>query len=891
MCSVGNLFPVNHLVHRGKVFEGDYTYFKGEKKSQIDFVYTSKNGLKIIKNFAIAKDNWHLSDHRAISAELSSSRFVNSAFLLKRAKELNYEFEPNRSTIIRHLGSYDMDIFTDYLRDNESIIEKEVLAEISKCDVSNAIVKLDIHLHEAHRVAKKKERRAETKPEMFMLKANSEFDNYKNSLNGLSIDTPEKALRKYQLARSNVTSNMHGIENNRWNPLIEGNPKSLWDSIDWKGNLAKSESIRPSNEELALHFEKLYESNDPEESTKIEELSTNTYNPELDEPITHKELDDAMKEMKKGGYDYNLNILKVMSQIMYPMLLLFFNIMFYIAYPVTLAKSLLSALPKKGNLALPTNYRGIQILAALSALCDRIISIRLRDWCVINFVQTAFQKGKSTIHQLFTIRLVIEIAKRTDTTIYIGFFDLAKAFDKVSRVLLLKKLIKMGIGNCMLQALKRIYLHTTCIIGNAKDAADEFRTYSGIRQGAPSSVLLFILFMDELITFLQRHCVEEPLINTMHCLLHADDTVIICTDRKLFIEKCNRMTQYFDENNLSLNLSKSSYLIINGKEQDTKCDLQLNHGKLEYKGKYVYLGGIITDTGCLLSDIEQYVTSKRANVTIKFNNFLRKNFLAPLSVKLKVLDACVSSTLLYGCESWGVSSVNAIEVAYRQGLKRALSIRESVNTEIVYVESGRSTLSIRVSKQQLKFWTDLQLYLTENPVHPLVSLINQGRQLNLSFLKHYINLESKFTTPNACATTLMNNFLAETSEKIRRKSNGDDESRLGMYLKVNPQLVSPTHYPNILEFERVMITRYRTGSHNLRIETGRMCNPTIPREERVCLCNTGVQSLKHCLFDCPLLHDLYQEYNFETVEDALHLPHISKFFLKMEKILNIQNFS
>ena len=176
----------------------------------------------------------------------------------------------------------------------------------------------------------------------------------------------------------------------------------------------------------------------------------------------------------------------------------------YVAYPVSLAKSLLSALPKKGNLSLPSNYRGIQMLAALSALYDRIISIRLRKWSgvnnIVNSLQSAFQKGKSTIHQIFTIRIIIEIAKRTDTTIYIGFLDLAKAFDKVSRLLLLKNLIEHGIGNCMLQTLKRIYLHTTCIIGNASQASDEFRTTSGIQQGTASSVLLFIFFMDGLIT-------------------------------------------------------------------------------------------------------------------------------------------------------------------------------------------------------------------------------------------------------------------------------------------------------------------------------------------------------------------------------------------------------
>ena len=52
--------------------------------------------------------------------------------------------------------------------------------------------------------------------------------------------------------------------------------------------------------------------------------------------------------------------------------------------------------------------------------------------------------------------------------------------------------------NCFLnfqEALKNIYLHTTCIINLYGCFSDSFITMSGIRQGSASSVLLFILFM------------------------------------------------------------------------------------------------------------------------------------------------------------------------------------------------------------------------------------------------------------------------------------------------------------------------------------------------------------------------------------------------------------
>ena len=51
ICSASGIFPLNHLMHKGKPFEGDFTYHKGGKKSQIDFVFTDKEGLQLIKNF------------------------------------------------------------------------------------------------------------------------------------------------------------------------------------------------------------------------------------------------------------------------------------------------------------------------------------------------------------------------------------------------------------------------------------------------------------------------------------------------------------------------------------------------------------------------------------------------------------------------------------------------------------------------------------------------------------------------------------------------------------------------------------------------------------------------------------------------------------------------
>ena len=218
--------------------------------------------------------------------------------------------------------------------------------------------------------------------------------------------------------------------------------------------------------------------------------------------------------------------------------------------------------------------------------------------------------------------------------------------------------------------------------------SDKFETSTGIRQGASSSVLLFLVFINDLITFLKSKCIEEQLIRMMHSLLYTDDTAILSTQHHLFIIKCNTMLQYFRENKLKLNIGKSAYLIINPKENDQRCSIQLHTGFLGYKSKVHYLGAIISDCGIVDQDIQLHLDEKRPNITVKFINFRSKNYLAPLKYKLKVLNTCASSSLLYGCETWGLFDSKPLETLYQFGIRNALSIRQTTPNEITYIESG-----------------------------------------------------------------------------------------------------------------------------------------------------------------------------------------------------------
>ena len=58
------------------------------------------------------------------------------------------------------------------------------------------------------------------------------------------------------------------------------------------------------------------------------------------------------------------------------------------------------------------------------------------------------------------------------------------------------------------------------------------------------------------------------------------------------------------------------------------------------------------------------------------------------------------------------------------------------------------------------------------------------------------------------------------------------------------------------------MTKLRISAHQLYVETGRYCNPSIPRENRFCFYSKNfVEDEKHFLLDCPLYKHVRKKYS------------------------------
>ena len=194
---------------------------------------------------------------------------------------------------------------------------------------------------------------------------------------------------------------------------------------------------------------------------------------------------------------------------------------------------------------------------------------------------------------------------------------------------------------------------------------------------------------------------------------------------------------------------------------------------------------------------------------------------APLSVKLDVLDRCAVSSLLYASETWG-NNFHDVEFIYKSGVRIALDIRHNINNEIIYVESNTFPLECRIKKLQMKFWLYLREYTLMYPEAAISKVLRVGEANRIGFVKHYTSLINLYANPKVCQEQLQISYKSKWSNTLRFKAESDADSRLGTYLRINPEMKSWIPKPqSILEVERKLVTRFRTGSHSLNIEIGR----------------------------------------------------------------------
>ena len=246
----------------------------------------------------------------------------------------------------------------------------------------------------------------------------------------------------------------------------------------------------------------------------------------------------------------------------------------------------------KGSKCEPTNYRPISITSTISKIFESAINIQITNYLKVNHIitshQSAYLSGQSTQTALHAIINYLTNSIDHGYITALCALDMAKGFDTVSHKILLHKLSFYGFSTLCCNFFKSYLTDRSQKVEGFTSFSNELPINIGVPQGSILGPILFLIYINDL---------PNIFINC-NCHLYADDRTIYCRAKtKHEAEKClqsnlDRVSRWFQENQLVVNVSKSNIMLIGTKASTSNSSIvtSLNGQNLTHVSNIKLLG-------------------------------------------------------------------------------------------------------------------------------------------------------------------------------------------------------------------------------------------------------------------------------------------------------------
>ena len=245
-------------------------------------------------------------------------------------------------------------------------------------------------------------------------------------------------------------------------------------------------------------------------------------------------------------------------------------------------------------------------------------------------------------------KLVSDIIKNTEakeSTLSV-FLDLSKAFDTINHDILLKKLEFYGIRGIALNWF-RSYLsdRQQYVCYDRVKSQPKFINF-GIPQGSVLGPLLFIIYTNDL----------PDCINRATTILFADDTTIYksSTNLKSLYDSMSQnltiLTDWFRGNKLSLNVSKTNYMIFSTSNLDIdQLTIKMDNQTINRTNCTKFLGLFIDDK----MKWETHINNMKSRISRSLYAINKIKHFTPSKILKTLYYSMVYPYLTYGITLWG----------------------------------------------------------------------------------------------------------------------------------------------------------------------------------------------------------------------------------------------
>ena len=228
---------------------------------------------------------------------------------------------------------------------------------------------------------------------------------------------------------------------------------------------------------------------------------------EDDHPILRREVEAAVQSLKKGKSAGVDNIPAELVQaggedVITALTTICSKIWQTGEWPTPWTQSLVITLPPNGNLQQCQNYRTISLINYPSKVMLKIILNRLKPQAeeIIAEEEAGFRAVRSTIEQIFNLRILCEKYLQHQQDLYHVFIDFKEDFDRDWHAALWATMKKYNISTNLIQVIINLYNKATSAVLFNSSIGDWFRTTVGVRQGCLLSPTVFDIFLERIMT-------------------------------------------------------------------------------------------------------------------------------------------------------------------------------------------------------------------------------------------------------------------------------------------------------------------------------------------------------------------------------------------------------
>ena len=206
----------------------------------------------------------------------------------------------------------------------------------------------------------------------------------------------------------------------------------------------------------------------------------------------------------------------------------------------------------KGDALNRGNYRGLKLIEQVMKVLERVVEGLIRQRAEIDEMQCGFMSGRGTTDAIFIVRQLQEKHLAANKPLYMAFFDLEKAFDRVPRDVIWWAMRKLGIDEWLVRLVQSIYKDVRSRVRVGDGYSDEFGVGVGVHQGSVLSRLLFIIVLEALSREFCTGCPWE--------LLYADDLMISAESMEELLVKVQTWKTEMEKKGLRVNMGKTKIM-------------------------------------------------------------------------------------------------------------------------------------------------------------------------------------------------------------------------------------------------------------------------------------------------------------------------------------------